>query len=309
MMSIWRFILLFMPFSVAAQSIAETAEPTEVYFKYVIQTLAHDSMQGRLPGTIAEQKSAQFIANEFKRSGCLPLRTKKYLHPFTYINPDGVSVKSAGNVIAKLETGSKQCVIIGAHYDHIGMGKHHSRAPFSKAIHNGADDNASGVAMLLHLAAWCSEHKKEMNYDMIFVAYSGEEDGLWGSEELWKGYTLDTAAIYLYLNFDMLGHLNSTTPILKTEGLLEYPELDSLLPPDSLFDFNIRKADPIFIDGSDNYTFEQHHIRGISFSTGLTEQYHRPEDDASLINYEGMKKIAGYLEQVCKRLQTTSLHP
>jgi Zn-dependent M28 family amino/carboxypeptidase len=299
----WRWLLVLLPFTALAQTAPPANACTESYYKYVISTLAHDSMEGRLPGTTAEKKCAAFIVNEFKRSGCRPLAPKKYLYPFTYLNPDTLPTLTAGNIIAKIETKSKRCIIVGAHYDHIGMGKHHSRAPFAKAIHNGADDNASGVAMLLSLAAWCRQHQKEMNYDMIFVAYAAEEDGLWGSAELLKGRLIDTATIYTYLNFDMLGSLNQLNPILKTEGLLEYPELDSALPPDSTAGFNIRKYDPIFTGGSDNYSFQLHHIPGIAFSTGLTGQYHRPGDDADLINYQGMVKISAYLKGVIMGLQ------
>lgn len=295
-------LLLF--FLLPLWGMSQTAPPvpafTENYYRYVINTLAHDSMEGRLPGSIAEKKCADFIASEFKRAGNKPIGGKKYCHPFSYYNPDSVLTNSAGNVIAKVETRNNRCIVVGAHYDHIGMGLHHSRSPFTKAIHNGADDNASGVAMMLSLAAWCAAHKNELAYDMIFVAYSGEEDGLWGSKELLEGGAIDTSAIYTYLNFDMLGQLNSTNPILKIEGLLEYPELDSVLPADSTAGFNVRKVDPIFIGGSDNYSFELCHIPGLAFSTGISEHYHRPGDDATIINYTGMVKISSYL---CATLQ------
>jgi hypothetical protein len=101
----------------------------------------------------------------------------------------------------------------------------------------------------------------------------------------------------------MVGHLNSSNPILKIEGVLDYPELDEVLMPDSLAGLNIRKVDPIFIGGSDNYSFELCHIPGLSFSTGITEQYHKPEDDPALINYPGMCLISTYICYTVKQLQ------
>ncbi len=272
------------------------------YYRHVIQTLAHDSMQGRLPGTSGEIKAASFIIEELKQTGCLPLKGKMYLQPFAYRNPDSVLIKSSGNALACVNCNATKTVIIGAHYDHLGMGKHHSRAPFSNAIHNGADDNASGVAMLLSLARWCTTHKKQLKYRIVFACYSAEEDGLWGSKYLLESNVIDTTTIATYINLDMVGHLNVTTPILKTEGLVEHPELDSLLMPDSLAGFAVRRADPIFTGGSDNYTFETHHIPGLSFSTGLTEQYHKPEDDVEHINFTGMEQIYNYLLHLLKKL-------
>lgn len=272
------------------------------YYRHVIQALAHDSMLGRLPGTPAEAKAATFIVTNLNKAGCVPVNGKSYLQPFTYTNPDNARIQCVGNVIACINPKAKKSIVIGAHYDHLGMGKHHSRAPFSNAIHNGADDNASGVAMLLSLARWCTTHKKQLKYRIVFACYSAEEDGLWGSKYLLESNVINTTAIATYINLDMVGHLNLTTPILKTEGLVEHPELDTLLMPDSLAGFAVRRADPIFTGGSDNYTFETHHIPGLSFSTGLTEQYHKPEDDVEHINFTGMEQIYNYLLHLLKKL-------
>lgn len=293
-----RLLFLFLPLLNWAQSTLPQPDCSETYYRFVITALANDSMEGRLPGTEAEKKSAGFIARELERMNCQPLFKKDYFTPFTYINPDSVLTRSAGNVVATIESKNRACVVIGAHYDHLGMGRHHSRAPFTQAIHNGADDNASGVAMMLSLADWCRQNKNSLPYSVILIAYSGEEDGLWGSKYFLDSGLTDTSAIYCYINLDMVGRLNTANPILKTEGLPEYPELAAWLMPDSLAGFSVRKCDPILKDGSDNYTFETHRIKGLSFTTGLTEQYHRPEDDADRINYSGMVQISRYLRHL-----------
>lgn len=276
---------------------------SEIYFRYVIGTLAHDSLEGRLPGTKGEQVAADFIAREMKRARLKPLYGKKFMQPFDYKNPDSLITRSAGNVAGWINTRSKKTIVIGAHYDHLGWGKHHSNAPFTKAIHNGADDNASGVAMLLALAGWCNAHRDELKYDIVFVAWAAEEDGLYGSELFLKNKTIDTASIACYINFDMVGQLNTVHPLLKVEGLVEYPALDQFLDPDTANTLNVRKSDMIFIGGSDNYNFEKHRIPSIAFSTGLSEHYHKPGDDTERINFPGMVLICHYVEYFLGKLQ------
>ncbi|TND03207.1 MAG: hypothetical protein FD123_3990 [Bacteroidetes bacterium] len=262
-------------------------------------------MQGRLPGTQGEKDAAAIIARELKKAGCKPLQKKKFLFPFDYKNPDSVMTHAAGNVIGAIRAKSEYTIVVGAHYDHLGWGKYHSNAPFTKAIHNGADDNASGVAMLLGLAGWCQAHKKDLRYNMVFIAYDAEEDGLYGSRKFLESGLIDTAKIACYLNFDMVGRMDTLKPILKIEGLSEYPVFDKMLPPDSLQPFAVRKVDPIFIGGSDNWNFEKQHIPGLSFSTGINEHYHKPEDDTDRINWKGMVQASAYVREFILALHKT----
>ncbi|HTF06023.1 MAG TPA: M20/M25/M40 family metallo-hydrolase [Bacteroidia bacterium] len=281
-----------------------TASPgcTPEYFRYVVETLAHDSMKGRLPGTPEEKKSAEFIAAEFRKTGCKPLRKKQYCFPFDYTNPDSVITHSTGNVIAKVDTKSDYCIVITAHYDHIGAGKHHSNDPFSHAIHNGADDNASGVAMLLGLAAWCNEHKKDLQYDIVFAALSAEEDGLFGAKKFLSSDLIDTSKIICNLNFDMLGSLDRARPMLVADGALENSAWDSLLPRDTTASFFVQRSVNVVKGGADHCVFLDANIPSILFSTGLTGFYHRPTDDPSTINYEGMINISTYLQELLMKL-------
>lgn len=277
--------------------------PEESYYKYVISTLAHDSMEGRLPGTVHEKKAAGFIENEFRKTKCVPIKKKQYVFPFDYKNPDSTVVHSAGNVLAKIETKSTNCIVISAHYDHIGWGKHHSNDPFAKKIHNGADDNASGVAMLLSLAGWYSSHRDSLNFDIVFAAFSAEEDGLCGAKEFLKSGIIDTSTIICNINLDMVGHLDKTRPILMAESALLFNQWDSILPQNTEFKFIVERSGTLFKDGADHNVFLDVHIPGILFSTGLTEHYHRPSDDESTINYEGMIDIHKYLVSVVRNMQ------
>ncbi len=299
----WRLLFVLFPLSIVGQAVTPEPGCTVEYFQYVVSALANDSMEGRMAGTKGEKKAADFIAAEFKKIGCKPLHKNKMVYPFVFLNPDSVQENSVGNIVSKIETKEKELIVIGAHYDHLGFGKYHSRSPFDKSIHNGADDNASGVAMMLGLAAWCNERKEELKYDLVFAAFSAEEDGLYGSKELLRSGELDTAMVYAYLNFDMLGRLNETKPILKIEGLVEHPQFMSVLLADSLAGFDVRKSDPIFKGGSDNYSFETLGIQGLSFSTGIHEQYHKPDDDIDKMNFEGMESISHYLQFLIMQIQ------
>lgn len=255
-------------------------------------------MKGRLPGTPEEQKSACFIAGEFCRMNVSPLQKKQYCFPFTYKNPDSVSVLSAGNVIAKIDTKSDYCIVVTAHYDHIGYAKHHSGDPYVKGIHNGADDNASGVALLLGLAAWCKEHKSEMKYDIIFAALSAEEDGLYGASEFLKSSLIDTSKIICDLNFDMVGMLDQTRPLVLAEGALLHDGWDSILPNDSAGHFQLERRRIIIAGGADHCVFINAGIPAILFSTGLTPHYHKVTDDIERLNFDGIVYISVYMQEV-----------
>jgi hypothetical protein len=289
-------LLLFFTVQLHAQRNAVMPGLTEDYFRFVVNTLAHDSMKGREVGTAQEKSSARFIASEMKRAGCKFIR-KKPLQPFTYKDPDSVMIQSAGNVIGKIDTRSKYSIVVSAHYDHIGKGRHHSKAPFTLQIHNGADDNSSGVAMLLGLAAWCKQNASLLNYDMIFVAFSGEEDGLHGSDFFVKSGICDTAAILCCLNFDMIGRLDLLRPILRIDGASDFAGWDSILPNDSANGFNVMRRRNIIAGGSDHCNFSDRHIPALLITTGLHSDYHTPADDADRINFKGMVNIAEYLRE------------
>jgi hypothetical protein len=294
-----HFFLLSVFFTqvLVAQKTTPTVGCNIPYFQQVIETLAHDTMEGRLPGTVSEKKAAYFISQQFKKAGCKPVKKNRFIYPFTYKNPDSLLTQSAGNVVAKIETKSTYCLVITAHYDHIGHGEWHSTDPFSKAIHNGADDNASGVAMMLGLAGWCKQHKNQLKYDVVFVAFSGEEDGLFGSEYFLTQPLVDTSRIICNLNFDMVGHLDLNRPRVELEGALEHQAWGDLLPADTNEAFVAERSLNMIKGGSDNYNFLQFNIPAILITTGITGYYHRPQDDPSTINYNGMMAIGTYVQQ------------
>lgn len=295
-------ICFFLTGVLTAQNKLPSINCSHLYFQKVIETLAHDSMQGRLPGTIFEKKAAIFIQNEFKKAGCKPILKNKFIFPFTYKNPDSAIVQSVGNVVAKIDTKSEYAIVITAHYDHIGHGELHSNDPFSKLVHNGADDNASGVAMMLGLAGWCKTQKKDLRYDMIFIGFSAEEDGLFGSQYFLSQKLIDTSKIICNINFDMVGHLDIKRPRLEVDGALETASWATILPPDTNEYFIAERSMNMIKGGSDNCNFLEANIPAILLTTGITGFYHRPQDDPSTINYEGMMAISDYTQKLILHL-------
>lgn len=261
-------------------------------------------MKGRLPGTREEKISAEYIAAELQRIGCKPIKRKRFVHPFDYKSNDTTLVHSSGNVIGKINSPSQQCIVITAHYDHIGYGYQHSNDPFSHTIHNGADDNASGVALLLAMAQWCTEHKSELRYDVIFAAVSAEEDGLFGSAEFLRSKFIDTSEIICNINFDMVGHLDLLRPMLIVEGSFESTFWKNVLPSDSASGFIVNRTAVKFKDGSDHCSFINANIPAVLLSSGITQHYHRPSDDAATINYKGLVSIGRYTENLLSNLNT-----
>ncbi|MCG2418582.1 M28 family peptidase [Aequorivita sp. F47161] len=284
-----------------------------ITMKEDVSILANDSLKGRKTGSADEKKAAEYIAKRFADIGLQPKGTNGYFQKFTFKaskNPHqeaeftsekGDSTKTAENVIAYLDNKAENTVVIGAHYDHLGMGGEGSLYREGEAIHNGADDNASGVAMMLHLADSLrfdsALQPKKNNY--LFIAFSGEEEGLLGSNYFVKNPTIDTKKITYMLNMDMVGRLNAeknlavyglgTSPILKqtvlaNAGNLKITENESGVGP------------------SDHTSFYLADIPVLHFFTGQHEDYHKPSDDTEKVNFEGMKAVSNYIFSIIKDL-------
>ncbi len=197
--------------------------------------------------------------------------------------------RTGNNVIAFIDNAVENTVVIGAHYDHLGWGESGgSLYRGDPAIHNGADDNASGVSLMLELArAIKTKNLKGNNY--LFVAFSGEELGLYGSKSFIKDATIDVSSINYMLNFDMVGRLDKentmavngvgTSPLFKAKAL-------------SVREGNLKlKTTESGMGPSDHASFYMADKPVLHFYTGNNSDYHKPSDDAYLINYKGMTQV------------------
>ena len=189
------------------------------------------------------------------------------------------------NVVGLLEGQSDEIIILGAHYDHLGMGGESSRTPDTVAVHYGADDNASGTAMLIEMVQKISSSKPESS--ILFIAFGAEEMGLLGSRYFVDNPLVDMQKVKTMFNFDMVGRLNDERSLLIS-GTGTALETDSLLDiglDSTLFAF---AKSPGGTGPSDHATFYGEEIPVLFFSTGVHDQYHTPADKADLINYDGM---------------------
>lgn len=267
--------------------------------------LAGDDMEGRATGTEGERKAGDYIARRFAELKIQPKgEYGSYFQSFTKkIKSNPHAEKPADtdpeihgrNVMGFIDNKAPYTVIIGAHYDHLGYGEHGSLHSGDRAIHNGADDNASGVTGLLFLAETLSKSRyKKNNY--LLVAFSGEELGLLGSKYFLENAPVPIDKINYMINMDMIGRLRAESK-LAVSGVGTSPVFEKVMDGIKYPDLDIKRelsgAGP-----SDHMTFYQSGIPVLAFFTGQHEDYHKPSDDAHLINYTGMKHVAQYIYNI-----------
>ncbi len=195
---------------------------------------------------------------------------------------------------------SEETVVIGGHYDHLGHGGFFSGslAVFSRAIHNGADDNASGTSMILELARRIGARRDPPPRRVVFMAFSGEERGLLGSQYYVQNPLFPLASTVMMFNCDMVGRLNDKNELTMI-GTGTSPGLASLVDVlGSSAGLTIKKVSGMTdgFGGSDHQAFYPRGIPVLFAFTGIHSDYHRPSDDSDRINYAGMARIADYLE-------------
>ncbi len=240
--------------------------------------------------------SLQEAINTSRKPNSFPLPGKRFS-----FSAEVIKVQTAGtNVLGFLEGADEQLrkefLIIGAHYDHLGMGGSGSLTPDTVAIHNGADDNASGTAGLLEIAEFLSSRKAELKRSVLFIAFSGEERGLLGSAFYVKNPILPLDQSVAMLNMDMIGRMAKKKLIVYGVGTSPgFEQLVTAHNADSTFDLRLVK------DGfgpSDHSSFYGSGIPVFHFFTDLHSDYHKPSDDWDKINYEGMASILNLVAAV-----------
>ncbi len=191
----------------------------------------------------------------------------------------------------------EEYIVIGAHYDHLGMGGpgSGSRMPDTLAIHYGADDNASGVAMVVELARRFA-HEKNNRRSIIFAAFGAEEMGLIGATAFTSDPPVDLQSVKAMFNFDMVGRLDNNTRSLSIGGSQTAAETEDLLS--SLNKNFSLQLSPEGSGPSDHAAFYMQNIPVFFVSTGAHGDYHTPGDTEDKINYAGMAEIADYMQEV-----------
>ena len=302
---------LMSPFFTMAQH--DNADLLQV--KIDVVYLASDYLQGRETGTEGEARAADYIVHRYKQIGLTPKGddgTWFQEFPFHEItnphSPDKGKIEGKGkNVVGYLDNGAKTTVVIGGHYDHLGMGGGGSLHAGEPAIHNGADDNASGIAAIFRIAEYLkSSNLKSNNY--IFIAFSGEEKGLFGSKFYASNTTVPVADINYMFNMDMVGMLNEEK-VLAVQGTGTAPIWKSTLEGKNAQGITVKGRES-GVGPSDHTSFYLKDIPVLHFFTGQHSHYHKPSDDAEIVNYQGIIDVSDFMisliEQVeGKRLEFT----
>ena len=282
-------VFLVLGLSSYAQDIETKNLKKHVYF------LARDKMKGRGTGSKQNLKAAKYIEKKFKAYKLKPLGDKGYFQEF-YAKVRKVkvtdSIRVARNVIGFLDNNASKTIIIGAHYDHLGEGKQGSSLAENSygIIHNGADDNASGVAGLLELARVYSQNQTTEPVNFLFIAFGAEELGLVGSRYFVQHPTYDLSKIHWMLNMDMIGRLNNETGV-SIIGFGTSPAFEMIFN-----DINPQQFVKYYTGyegrgGSDQTSFYEKDIPVLFFHTGGHPDYHKPTDDADKVDYTSLQGI------------------
>ncbi|MFW6085379.1 MAG: M20/M25/M40 family metallo-hydrolase [Gemmatimonadota bacterium] len=298
--------------AVSAAPTSESTESAVERFADGVAWLAADAREGRGLGTDGLAEAGEWIAERFAEIGLEPAGSDGFLHPFPASIPDPTNPHAEGrpveafNVVGRLPAGGPApldgTIVVGAHYDHLGFGGAGSLAPDVRAVHNGADDNASGTMALIEVARGLAERRGELRRDVVFVAFSAEERGLVGSSTFVHappaGLAIDE--VVAMLNMDMVGRLGEERlQVLGGESAEEWDEI--VTPACASHGLECLLSGDGF-GASDHSSFFAADIPVLHFFTGAHPQYHRPEDDAPLVDVEGAVRIVQLIESVTETL-------
>jgi len=220
------------------------------------------------------------------------------------------TIATTSNVIATLSSEnprySNEFILLGAHFDHLGLGGpgSSSRRPDTIAVHNGADDNASGVAAVLELADKFALNRKNLKRSLIFVLFSGEEEGILGSRYFTDHLPVDLKSVKTFINLDMVGRLKQDSS-LEVGGTGTSAGAEQLLKHLATGRALKLGFSPEGYGPSDHAAFYAKDIPVFFFTTGVHLDYHTPFDDADKINYEGLKLVDDYVYSLAWSLATS----
>lgn len=219
--------------------------------------------------------------------------------------------KTVRNVVGVLEGEgdlASETIIIGAHYDHLGRGGWGSLASgVNDEVHNGADDNASGTAVLIEAARQLAASTQSRRRRVVFIGFAAEELGLYGSKRYIQDPLVPLSDTVAMLNLDMVGRLRDRQLTMYGTGTaVEWPNWLSRLSANHDLSLHM---EPSGFGPSDHAPFYEQGIPVLHFFTGFHPEYHRPTDDADLLNIEGMRQITDLLVNLVKQLDSAEARP
>ena len=264
-----------------------------------VYILASDSLLGRGFGTPEGLKAANYLAGEFRKAGIEPL-DGHYLHPF--IARKGILNIPGNNVVGVIRGNDPvlkdEYIVLGAHYDHLGW----KVVDGDTVVYNGADDNATGSASIIEIGRNLVSEKENLGRSVILVAFDGEESGLIGSRHFLKDSTVMPHDVKLMFSLDMVGMAEAHKGVdLKGIALLD--DSDYLVGElAAKYDLNITKVNRSIEQRTDTAPFGDKGIPAVAVYTGSESPYHKPEDTAEKLDYEGTATIVNYMSDAVLRL-------
>ncbi len=287
------------------------AEISEKRLRRHVSYLASDRLKGRGTATPEERKAARYIARQFRKAGLKPMGDNgTWYHTFSFkksADPHGgeladAPVLQSQNVVGYLDNGAPHTIIIGAHYDHLGLGydRNSLDAHPQGKIHNGADDNASGTAGVIELAHYFAKNRLRERYNFLFICFSAEELGLVGSKKYTERPTVDLSTVHFMLNMDMIGRLNDERRLV-VGGVGTAPDFVPIIEQLPKENLSI-KLDSSGVGPSDHTSFYWKNIPVLFFFTGQHADYHKPTDDIEKINFTGQRDVLRFAVHLIEAL-------
>ena len=255
-----------------------------------VYTLAADSLNGRQAGSPDAVRAANYITRQWHEMGLKPLWNNDYRMSFETHGKSGYN-----NLIAIIEGNDPELkneyIVIGGHYDHLGVRK--------GKIYNGADDNASGTACVTEVARQLLAHQGELKRSVIICAFDAEEMGLYGSNALAEYMQKNNliGRVQLMVSIDMVGWLKQGGS-LTLEGTGTLLHSNQLTDPELLgipIKITSKRFENSIFTATDTEPFAKRGVSTLAVTTGLKSPYHKPEDDANLIDYDGLSLVTDYM--------------
>lgn len=300
------FILLFIFLSVNLFS-----QNKEFGIKNSVYYLASEELGGRYPATKGDTLAVEFVAGVFKEFNIKPLFTTYYQEVvFKDMRSIATNSKQAGpkaeitrNVVGLIEGTDpilkNEYIVIGAHLDHLGLGGPMSGSMSKEeGVHYGADDNASGVALMLDLARKFSISPTKRS--IIFIAFACEEKGLIGSKQFLEGLPFEINKIVGMLNFDMVGKLqNNKLTVGGSKTSNKSKQIIKRYSDQYNLNITLSKSG---VAPSDHASFYAKYIPVFYFTTGADSTYHTPNDTPDKLNYKGIELLSSYTYDIAKEV-------
>ena len=308
---------------VFALAVSTYAQKQDV-MRQTVEYLASQELGGRFPATAGDTLASQFIVSQLRSMNLKPIvKGKKktgYYQDFTYGKTKEQEC-TTHNIIAVLPGKDKQLkyeyIVVGSHYDHLGLGGQDSgsRRPDTLGVHPGADDNASGDAVVLELAKYFKKERTKRS--IIFAFFGAEEQGLIGSKNFLDWMKKDDAkrinlptdkqGIVAMVNLDMVGRLRDNAMSVSGTGTSSNFKAMSEAAAEQV-DLNI-SCTPDGYGPSDHASFVAQEIPVLFLTTGGHMEYHTPDDVPSTLNYEGMQKTLDFSKELITRIANMPTTP